>query len=90
MYIHRATLMPVHAYYYDKTGQKYREYRVLKMDKVGDFWTVLQAEMRDLRQQGKETARTTVEYSDVKYGIDLPDDIFTERYMRQPPRDLLE
>jgi len=90
MYIHRGTFMPLHAYYYDKGGEKYREYHVLKMDQVGGNWTVLEAEMQDLREKGKQAARTKAEYSDVLYGIDLPDDIFTERYLRRAPRDYLE
>ncbi len=29
-----------------------------------------------------------MDYSDVKYNLDLPEDIFTERYLRQPPQYL--
>jgi hypothetical protein len=90
MYIHRGTFMPLHAYYYDKNGEKYREYHVLKMDKVGDYWTALKTEMVDLREQGPENAKTVAEYSGVEYGIELPDSIFTERYLRKPPRGYLK
>ncbi len=89
MYIHRATFLPLHAYYYDKTGEKYREYHVLKMEQIDGYWTATRAEMRDLREQGPETAHTVAEYSDIQYGIDLPDDIFTERYLRKAPREYL-
>ena len=90
MYVHRATFMPTATDYYDKSGKKYRQYRALKMDRVDGHWTVLQAVMSDLRETGREVAKTVAEYSDVKYGIDLPDDIFTERYLRRPPRDQLQ
>jgi len=90
MYIHRGTFMPLHAYYYDKSGAKYREYHVKKMNKVDGYWTALETEMRDLREKGSKTARTVATYTDVKYGIELPDNVFTERYMRKPPREFLE
>ncbi|MFO7957490.1 MAG: outer membrane lipoprotein-sorting protein [Candidatus Brocadiia bacterium] len=90
MYIHRGTFMPLHAFYYDKNGEKYREYHVLKMDKVDDYWTALKTEMVDLREQGPENPKTVAEYSGVQYGIELPDSIFTERYLRKPPREYLK
>jgi len=90
MWIHRGTFMPLHAYYYDKGGRKYREYHVTKMDRIDGFWTVLTAEMQDLREHGDRPARTVAEYADVQYGIDLPESIFTERYLRMPPREYLQ
>ncbi|MEA3364973.1 MAG: outer membrane lipoprotein-sorting protein [Candidatus Hydrogenedentes bacterium] len=35
-------------------------------------------------------SESTIEYTTVEYNIGLPDDIFTERYLRQPPREYLE
>jgi hypothetical protein len=29
--------------------------------------------------------RTVVTYSDVRYDADLPEEIFTERFLRRPP-----
>ena len=37
----------------------------------------------------KTGSKTVMEYSDVEYDIDLPDDIFSERYLRKPPRQFL-
>ncbi|MGD2174941.1 MAG: outer membrane lipoprotein-sorting protein [Candidatus Brocadiaceae bacterium] len=90
MYIHRATFMPLHAYYYDRNGEKYREYHVLGWDQIDGYWTTTKAEMVDLRERGPKKAHTVAEYSDVRYGIDLPDEIFTERYLRKPPREHLK
>jgi len=89
MYIHRATFLPLYSYYYDKNGQKYREYQVLAVKTIQDFPTVTRARMIDYREQGDRPASTLAEYSDIEYGIDLPDDIFTERYLRRPPREYL-
>jgi len=90
MYIHRATFMPTAAYYFDKKGEKYREYQVLKMDKIDGFYTATQTVMRDLRERGEDVGQTVAEYSEVRYGPDLPDDVFTERYLRKPPREYLK
>ena len=37
----------------------------------------------------KTGSKTVMEYSDVEYDIGLPDDIFSERYLRKPPRQFL-
>jgi len=42
--------------------------------------------MTDLRTNGN----TILEYSDVKYDIGIPEDIFTERYLRKPAREYLK
>jgi hypothetical protein len=91
-YILRSNYLPVYAYYYDKKGQKYKEYKVLKVEDVKGYPTATQAEMIDYREQGLPNtyAHTLAEYSDIEYGVDLPDDIFTERYLRTPPRDYLK
>jgi hypothetical protein len=89
-YILRSNFMPYATYYYDKEGDKYREYQVMKIEKIDGFPTVTRAVMRDLREQGPKTAHTVAEYSDVEYGIDLPEDIFTERYMRKAPRQYID
>jgi len=89
MYVHRDTFLPLHAYFYDKTGAKYREYHVLSMKEIDGYWTATKAEMRDLREQGEAVAHTVAEYSDIRYGVELPEDIFTERYLRKPPREYL-
>ena len=42
--------------------------------------------MKDLRSGGE----TVLTYSDVKYDVGLPEDIFTERYLRQPPNQYIK
>ena len=85
MWIHRKTFVPVKTEYYDKQGNKYREYTALKVDEVQGYPTVTKSRMKDLRTGGY----TDLEYASVQYNAGLPDDIFTERYMRQAPRQYL-
>jgi hypothetical protein len=37
----------------------------------------------------KTGSKTIMQYSSVEYDIGLPDDIFSERYLRNPPADYL-
>ena len=60
------------------------------MDKIDGFYTATQTVMRDLRERGQDVGQTIAEYSEVRYGPDLPDDVFTERYLRKPPREYLK
>lgn len=86
MWIHRTKFIPVKTEYYDKQGQKYREYTALKVEDIQGFPTVTKAQMKDFR-----TGSTTVlEYTKVEYDVGLADDLFTERYLRTPPRDQLK
>ena len=84
-WIHRTTFLPLKIDYYDRTGSKYRTYEVLKVAQIQGYNTVTQARMTDLRTNSS----TLIEYADVSYDIGLPDDIFSERYLRRPPRNYL-
>lgn len=85
MYIHKLTYLPIQIVSYDKQGEKYRVYTALNVETIQDNPTITQAEIKNF----KSGSRTVMEYSDVKYNIELPDDIFTERYLRKSPRQYL-
>ncbi len=84
-YIHKTSFIPVKIEYYDKNGQKYREGMAEKVDMVQGYPTVIQGSMTDLRSGSK----TTLSYGSVQYNVNLPEDIFAERYLRQPPMKYL-
>jgi len=81
MWIHKSSFVTVKTEYYDKQGEKYREYAAEKVDMIDGFPTVTKARMKDLRT-GSETVN---EYSGVEYNIGIPEEIFEERYLRRPP-----
>ena len=85
MWIHKQTFLPVKVEYLDKQGKKYRVYDVLGVETLQGYPTITRSRMRDL-VSGQES---TMEFSHIKYDRGLPDDIFTERYLRNPPNDLL-
>lgn len=84
-WIHKATFIPVKTEYYDAGGEAYRTYTAVKVETIDGHPTVVESRMEDKRIGGT----TTMVYSAVDYDIGLPDDIFTERYLRNPPREYL-
>lgn len=85
MWIHRGTFVVTQTVYYDVQNKPYREYKALKVETVQGFPTVVQAKMSDERIGGA----TVIDYTDVRYDQGQPDDIFTERYLRQAPMKYL-
>jgi hypothetical protein len=85
VWVHRQTFLTVKTEYYDAQGKKYREYQALEVKTIQDHPTVVKARMDDQRTGG----HTVVEYTEVRYGIGLPEDIFTERYLRRAPGEFL-
>lgn len=82
MWIHRETFLPIKIEYYDEEGGKIREYAALGVETIQGRPTVIRSSMKDHRTG----STTTMSYSNVAYDIGLPDEIFSERYLRQPPR----
>ena len=80
-WIHRTSFIPVRIEYFDKNNEKYRYCENLKVINVEGRPTVVKGLMRDIRR-GEETV---VESSKVTYNLDLPADIFSERFLRNPP-----
>jgi hypothetical protein len=80
--IDRKTHVPMKMEFYDKKGKVYRVIESQKVEKIQEFPTVVKSVVSDLNTG----SRTEMEFSDVRYDVDL-EDIFTERYLRSPPRE---
>ncbi len=85
VYVHKGTFLPIKAEY-EKNGKVYRVMEALEVKEIQGYPTVVKMKMSDTNIGGE----TILEYSDVKYDIGLSDDIFTERYLRKPPREYLK
>lgn len=83
VYIDRETYVPMKMVYYDESGKQYRTIEALKVEKIQDFPTPVKSVVTDSKIGGK----TVMEYSDVQYNIDVGE-IFEERYLRRPPREI--
>ncbi|MCB0334740.1 MAG: outer membrane lipoprotein-sorting protein [Bdellovibrionales bacterium] len=84
-WIHKKSFIPVKTEFYDKQGAAYRVYEALKVEEVQGYPTVTKSRMKDLRSGGF----TEMSYREVTYDLEIPEDTFTERFLRNPPRKLL-
>jgi len=88
--IDQKTFVPMKMEFYDKDKKLYRIIESLKVEtieakegeKVHKFPTVVKSAVSDLNTGSK----TEMEFTNVQYNINL-EDIFTERYLRRPPRE---
>ena len=82
VWVHKTSFIPVKAEYYDAAGQKTREGQALEVQQIQGYPTVTKSSMKDLRSG----SATTISYTKVEYNVGIEENIFTERYLRNPPR----
>ena len=85
MWIHRKSFIPIKIEYFDAKDKMYRIYEALAVETVQDYPTVVRARMKNLNAK----TQTETVYGGVKYNIGVPEDIFTERYLRRVPQEYL-
>ncbi len=82
IWIDRQNFIPVKAEYKDKEGKLYRRVEALKIKDISGFPTVIKSRVENLASGSS----TISEFSRIKYNIGLKKKIFSERYLRRPPR----
>ena len=85
IWIHRGTFVPVKVEFFDAQDRLYRVYQATKVETVQGLPTVVESRMEDRVRGGN----TTLKFSRVQYDLGIGDEIFDERFLRNPPRDLL-
>ncbi len=85
MYIHKTSFLPIQTEYFDKKGVKYKSYTALAVETIQGHETITKALAKNL----STGSSTLMEYSKVQYDVGLPDEIFTERFLRKAPRKYL-
>ena len=84
LWIDKATYLPLKAEYYSPDGNLYRRVEALELDTIQGHPTVLQARVSDL-----VSGSTTInEFTEVSYDLGLAERIFSERFLRRPPREV--
>jgi hypothetical protein len=88
--IDRKTFVPMKMEFYDKKDKLYRTIESVKVENIevkdGDKTLVFPTVIKSVVSDHNTESKTEMEFSDVKYNIKLKD-IFTERYLRKPPRE---
>jgi outer membrane lipoprotein-sorting protein len=82
VWIDKTTLLPTRMDYVDETGEVYRRIEALEVEEIDGNPTVTQMRVSDLRSGGE----TVSEFTNVEYDLGIPEDVFTERTLRNPPR----
>jgi hypothetical protein len=85
-WIDRANLLPLKEEYYDRKGELYRVFSADEIKEVKGFPTITKRTMKNL-QSGH---RTEVSYIKADYNIGVEDALFSERYLKQPPKKWTE
>lgn len=83
--IERESMLPVAVDYYNDNDEIYRQMEVLKVETIEGYPTAVHSIMRNLERGGE----TEMQFRNVRYNLGIPDDIFSERSLRNPPTDWL-
>jgi hypothetical protein len=70
--------------YLDKNFKEYRMVEALEVQTFDGIPTVTSSRATDLIAD----TSTLAEFKSIRYNIDLKESIFTERYLRRPPREV--
>lgn len=81
--VDKTTFLPVKAEYLDKNGKLFRRVEAVKVETVQGHPTVTESRVDDLARGG----HTVNFFSNIQYDTGLKEMIFTERFLRRPPRE---
>lgn len=84
VWIDKQSHLPLKAEYLDRNGELYRRVEATRIETIQGYPTVMTAVAEDL----KAGTRTTNTFSNVAYDVGLNEGIFTERFLRRPPREV--
>lgn len=84
--IDKTTLIPLKEEYFDDKGEMIRVFTADKIEDIGGFTSVTQRTMENL----KKGSKTIVTFVGTKYNGGLTDEIFAERYLKNPPREYIK
>lgn len=84
VWIDRETFLPRKAEYLNREGAVYRRVTADNVELIQGYPTVMQSTVEDL-SAGTKTVNL---FSEVEYDIGLNERIFTERFLRRPPREV--
>jgi len=85
-WVDKASLLPLKEEQYDRKGVRYKLFTADEVAEVKGFPTVTRRTMKNL-QSGH---RSEVRYVKSDYDLGIEDSLFTERFLRQPPRKWIE
>ncbi len=85
-WIDRSTFLPLKEEYYDVQGALYKVFTADEITEVQGFPTAVKRTMANVKTGHK----TEVVFERVRYNVGIGEDLFSERYLRQPPKRWIE
>lgn len=85
-WVDKANFLPLKEAQYDRKGAAYKIFTADEVAEVKGIPTVIRRSMKNL-QSGH---RTEAAYANTDYDLGIEDSLFSERFLRQPPRKWLE
>jgi hypothetical protein len=83
VWIDQTTFLPVKAEYTNANGEVYRRVTADKVEEIGGYPTVIVSTVEDV-SRGSKTVNT---FSNIQYDVGLNERLFSERFLRRPPRE---
>jgi hypothetical protein len=84
--IDKFNFLPIETIYFDQSNRAARKMTVLQVKNIDGIATVMKSRITNL----SNNSYTEMQFRHVKYNLGLPDNIFSERSMRTPPKAWLE
>jgi len=85
-WVDQSSFLPLKEEYYDKKGDLYKVFTADEIKDVKGIPTITKRTMKNV-QSGHTTVVT---FTKVDYNIGIEDNLFTERYLKQPPKRWIE
>src|SRR3990172_1314822 len=85
-WVDKASLLPLKEEQYDRKGVRYKLFTADEVAEVKGFPTVTRRTMKNLQSGHSSEVRYVKSY----YDLGIEDSLFTERFLRQPPRKWIE
>ncbi|MCO7224153.1 outer membrane lipoprotein-sorting protein [Pleionea sp. CnH1-48] len=84
--INKQTMLPDEVVYFNDKGKAYRKVEIVQTKNIDGFNTVTAAKVSDLISG----AYTQIQFRHIKYNLEIPSTIFSERSLRNPPAKWLK
>jgi len=84
-FIDQGNYLPLREEYYNDKDELQRVFTAEGVDTIDDIPTITIRKMENVKKGGY----TTVKFDKIEYNVGIKDDVFTERYLKNPPRDLI-
>ena len=85
-YIDKQTNLPLQEEYFDKKDKMVRRFTAIEIKDVDGVLTITGRKMENL----KKGSHTIVSFSQIKYDTGVEENIFSERYLKNPPRQYID